>query len=333
VASESKKTVVIAIAANLTLALAKLGAGLLSGSKALLAEAAHSIADTTDQVFLLVSLRLGDRPADEEHPFGYGKERFFWAFLAAVVIFVSGGVFSIAQGVMGLLGGAEKEDSSGIIANFIVIGIGFLAEGTSWYRSYRQIRNEARENDTEFRKFVKESKDPTVKTVLLEDSAAIVGLTLAAIGVGMDGLTGQPYWDAGASIAIGLLLGYVGIGLGRYTKGLLLGEAANPGDREKLVEAIEAHDEVEDIEELLTMAVGPESLLVAVRLDLKDGIDADQIERLSSDLRKELPKVVPSVTNVFLDASPGHDDSTESDGKHQGVPSGTGTGSRPAEPR
>jgi cation diffusion facilitator family transporter len=291
----------------LTLAIAKLGAGLLSGSKALLAEAAHSVADTTDQVFLFVSLKLGDRPADEQHPFGYGKERFFWAFVAAVVIFVSGGLFSIVQGVAGILSGGEEQSGSSFLANYIVLGVGFLAEGTSWVRSYRQIKNEAKENDTSFRQFVKQSKDPTVKTVLLEDSAALIGLTLAAIGVGMDQLTGQPFWDAGASIAIGLLLAYVGIGLGRYTKGLLLGEAAEPEDREKLVEAIESHDEVEDVAELLTMAVGPESLLVAARVDLKDGVEAGQIERLSSTLRKELPEVVPSVTQVFLDASPGDD--------------------------
>ena len=154
---------------------------------------------------------------------------------------------------------------------------------------------------------MKASKDPTVKTVLLEDSAALIGLTLAALGVGLDQLTGQPYWDAGASIAIGLLLGYVGIGLGRYTKGLLLGESAAPEDREKLVKAIESHDEVEDLAQLLTMATGPESLLVAARVDLRDGVDAAQIERLSSTLREELPRVVPSVTQVFLDASPGHD--------------------------
>ena len=306
-ASDSKKTVLIAIVANLTLAVAKLGAGLLSGSKALLAEAAHSVADTTDQVFLLLSLKLGDRPPDEDHPFGYGKERFFWAFLAAVVIFTSGGIFSIVQGVVGLAGGAEKEDTSGILANFIVIGVGFLAEGTSWLRSLRQIKGEAHEQKVGFRQYVKESKDPTVKTVLLEDSAALVGLTFAAIGVGLDALTGQPFWDAGASVAIGLLLGYVGIGLGRYTKGLLLGEAAIPEDREKLVKAIESHEEVEDVAQLLTMAVGPRSLLVAARVDLKDGVEAHQIERLSSLLREELPDVVPSVTQVFLDASPGHD--------------------------
>jgi cation diffusion facilitator family transporter len=306
-ASESKKTVVIAVAANLTLALAKLGAGLLSGSKALLAEAAHSVADTTDQVFLLVSLKLGDRPPDEEHPFGYGKERFFWAFLAAVVIFVSGALFSIAQGVVGIVAGGEEQTGSTFLANYVVLAVGFVAEGISWLRSYRQIKGEAAKKETPFRRYVRESKDPTVKTVLLEDSAALLGLTLAAIGVGMDQLTGQPYWDAGASIAIGLVLGYVGIGLGRFTKGLLLGEAAIPEDREKLVEAIESHEEVEDVAQLLTMAVGPEALLVAARVDLKDGVDADQIERLSSSLRQELPDVVPSVAQVFLDASPGHD--------------------------
>jgi cation diffusion facilitator family transporter len=307
VASESKKTVLIAIAANLTLALAKLAAGLASGSKALLAEAAHSVADTFDQGFLLVSLRLGDRPPDDDHPFGYGKERFFWAFLAAVVIFVSGALFSIGQGVMGLVSGGEEQDASTFVANYLVLGVGFLAEGSSWLRSYRQIKREAAGSHLPFRKYVKESKDPTVKTVLLEDSAALIGLALAAIGVGMDQLTGQPYWDAGASVAIGLVLGYVAIGLGRYTKGLLLGEAAVPEEREKLVKAIESHEEVEDVAQLLTMAVGPQALLVAARVDLKDGVEADQIERLSSTLRDELPGIVPSVTQVFLDASPGHD--------------------------
>jgi cation diffusion facilitator family transporter len=306
VASESRKTVLVAVAANLFLALAKLTAGVLSGSKALLAEAAHSLADTVDQVFLLVSLHLGERPADEEHPFGYGKERFFWAFLAAVVIFLSGGIFSIAQGVFGLLGGAQKEDSSGIVANFVVIGMGFLVEGVSWMRALKQVRGDARENDMGWREFVRESKDPTVKTVLLEDSAALVGLTLAAAGVGMEALTGQPAWDAGASIAIGLLLGYVGIGLGRYTKGLLLGEAAREEDRDKLTKAILAHDEVEEIEKLMTMVMGPESLLVAARIDLRDDVDGARLEALSSELREELPRIVPSVTDVFLDASPGH---------------------------
>jgi len=233
VASESKKIVLIAVAANLTLALAKLAAGLFSGSKALLAEAAHSVADTTDQVFLLVSLKLGDRPADEEHPFGYGKERFFWAFLAAVVIFVSGALFSILQGVVGLITGGEKQTGSTFVANYVVLAAGFAAEGTSWFRSYRQIKGEAAKNDSSVRKFVKMSKDPTVKTVLMEDSAALVGLTFAAIGVGMDQVTGQPYLDAGASVAIGLLLGYVGIGLGRFSKGLLLGVAEAPEDGEK----------------------------------------------------------------------------------------------------
>ena len=305
-ASESKKTVLVAVAANLTLAIAKLAAGLFSGSKALLAEAAHSVADTTDQVFLLVSLKLGDRPPDAEHPFGYGKERFFWAFLAAVVIFISGGVFSVVQGVVGLVSGGEEQSGSTFVANYVVLGVGFLAEGTSWLRSFRQIKRQAADQDSSLRRFIKESKDPTVKTVLLEDSAALVGLTLAAIGVGMDQLTGQPYWDAGASVAIGLVLGYVGVGLGRYTKGLLLGEAAGPEEREKLTQAIQSREEVEDVAQLLTMSMGPESLVVAARVDLKDGVEAEEIERLSSSLREELPKIVPSVTQVFLDASPGH---------------------------
>src|SRR3954467_11416134 len=143
-ASESRKTVLIAAAANLVIAIAKFVAGAISGSAAILAEGAHSVADTANQLFLLVSLHKGKRPADEEHPFGYGKERFFWAFMAAMGIFVLGAGFSFLQGISGLISGT-KEDTTGYIAEYAVLVISAIAEGTSWIRAYRQTKNEAGE--------------------------------------------------------------------------------------------------------------------------------------------------------------------------------------------
>jgi cation diffusion facilitator family transporter len=302
-ASESKKTVLVAAAANFTLAVAKAIGGIIGGSAALLAEAAHSVADTTDQGFLLLSLRLGERPPDEDHPFGYGKQRFFWSFLAAVFIFVSGGLFSIGQGVVEMVGG---ESGGSFLVSYVVLVVAALAEGVSWLRALRQLRSEARESDVPLRRYVRESKDPTVKTVMLEDSGALVGVALATIGVGMHQLTGQSWWDGAASVAIGLLLCYIGVGLGRYTQGLLLGEAATEDDRRKLRRVIEKRDEVVDVKQLMTMVLGPGNLLVAVRLDLADGIPSERVEALATEIDREMREAVPSVKQVFLDPTPEH---------------------------
>src|SRR4030095_10414255 len=174
----------------------------------MLAEAAHSFADTMNQVFLLVSLSLGDREPDEDHPFGYGKERFFWALLAAVFIFVSGALFSLWQGVHGLLSGETVE--GGYLLTYAVLVFALVAEGTSWWRGAHQGRSEAGGAAPPAEKpsgvYVQQSKDPTVKTVLFEDSAAVAGLLLALVGVGLHQLTGMAFFDAGASILIGVLL-------------------------------------------------------------------------------------------------------------------------------
>jgi cation diffusion facilitator family transporter len=301
-ASESKKTVLAALFANLAIAAAKTVAGLLGGSAAMLAEAAHSFADTMNQVFLLVSLSLGDREPDEEHPFGYGKERFFWALLAAVFIFVSGALFSLWQGVHGLLSGGSVE--GGYLLTYAVLAFALAAEGTSWWRAVHQVRSEAATAGKPVRAYVQESNDPTVKTVLFEDSAAVTGVLLALVGVGLHQLTGMAFFDPGASILIGLLLAYVAYRLGRDTKGLLIGEAARPEEREALRRAILAHPEVDTVLQLMTMHIGPQSLLVAVRLDLRDGLSSQQVEAVSTRIEVELAEVVPEVTQVFLDPTP-----------------------------
>ena len=249
-----------------------------------------------------MSLSLGDREPDEDHPFGYGKERFFWALLAAVFIFVSGALFSLWQGVHGLLGGETVE--SGYLLTYAVLVFALVADGTSWWRAAHQVRSEAAAVGTPVRDYVRQSRDPTVKTVLLEDSAAVVGVVLALVGVGLHQLTGNAFFDAAASLLIGLLLAYIAYRLGRDTKGLLIGEAARPEQREALRRAILAHPEVDAVLQLLTMHLGPRSLLVAVRLDLRDGLSSQRVEAVSTQIEAELAEIVPEVTQVFLDPTP-----------------------------
>lgn len=298
-ASASKKTVLIAVAANATIATVKGVAGTLSGSSALLAEAAHSVADTTNQLLLFVSIGLGEREPDEEHPFGYGKERFFWTLLAAVLIFLAGAVFSIGEGVLRLLRPPTKEESFGIA--YATIAFAFVAEGISFVRAIRQTRREAREAGVPLLKHVRQSKDPTVKAVLTEDTTDLVGLLFALGGVGLAQATGRDAWDAGAAILVGWLLVVVAVQLGRDTKGLIIGEAAPQAERRRLRETIERHPEVVGVRDLKTMYVGPESLVVAARVDLNDGLEAGRVEELAAQIDRELRDAVPTVREVFLD--------------------------------
>jgi cation diffusion facilitator family transporter len=301
--SESRKTIFAALGANLAIAIAKLAAGLLGHSAAMLAEAAHSFADSMNQVFLLVSLSLGDRRPDEEHPFGYGKERFFWALLAAVFIFVSGAVFSLFEGVRTILGGSLGQETAFVIT-YAVLGFSLLAEGFSLWRAVVQVRGEARGAGKPVAEYLRQSNDPTVRTVLFEDSAAVTGVVLALIGITLHNLTGERFWEGAASIAIGILLVIVAYTLGSFTKHLLIGEGARPEQRERLREVIERHPEVEEVLELLTMYLGPTDMLVAVRLDLRDDLTAREVEELSNRIDRELREADPDVAQVFLDATP-----------------------------
>jgi cation diffusion facilitator family transporter len=298
----ARRTVLIALAANASIALAKLVAGLISASSAMLAESAHSVADTMNQVFLLASLKLGEREADAEHPFGYGKERFFWSFLAAVGIFVAGAGFSLYEGLQRIFGATSKEGSYGIA--YAVLAFAFVAEGTSLVRAWRQTRGEARARRQSYLGFVRASRDPTTKTVLLEDSAAVVGVLLAFAGVGLHQLTGDQVYDGLASVAIAVLLASIAVTLGRDTRRLLIGEAATPEERKAIVEILEGRPEIDRLLELLTMALAPDRLLVAARIDLADGLSTEEVERASTEIDHELRDRVPGVWQVFLDATP-----------------------------
>jgi cation diffusion facilitator family transporter len=298
-AGGEKKTVWYAVAANAAIAIAKAAAGMLTGSSALLAEAAHSIADTTNQGLLRVSLTLGERPPDEEHPFGYGKERFFWTLLASVVIFLAGAVFAIGDGTMRLISPPAKQESFLVV--YGTIAFAFVAEGISFWRAIGQTRDAQRTAGVPLTKFVRQSKDPTVKTVVSEDAAALVGLVIAAVGTALTQLTGRSQFDAAAAIAVGVLLVWVAIAVGRDTKGLLIGEASPRAERDRLRDVILRHSGVDDVRDLRTMYVGPDSLLVAARVDLADGLAADRIEALAAAIDADLREAVPAVDQVFLD--------------------------------
>src|SRR4051794_9457079 len=297
--SESHKTVYLALAANAGIAVAKFAGGAISGSTAMLAEGAHSVADTTNQVFLLASLNLAGREPDADHPFGYGKERFFWSFLAAVFIFVSGALFSIYEGVHRMLSG-EKPGKDVAVA-FVVLAVGLVLEGTSLARAANQTRAMAQRKRRPFRRHIRVSRDPTTKTVVFEDTAAVAGILLAAVGLGLSAVTGSSVWDGAASVCIGIVLAVVAFFLGRDTKNLLIGSAALPEERERLARVFDAHPGVDELLELLTMALGPQSLLVAARLDLSADLGSDEIEALASELDHQLREAVPEVGQVFLD--------------------------------
>ena len=302
-AGESRRTVLVALAANAVIAVAKLGGGLLSGSAGMLAEAAHSLADTTNQGFLLVSIHLGKREPTPARPFGFGQERYLWTFMAAIGMFLAGSIFAVGFGTYELIGG-QGETSEFIVA-YVVLAASFCAEGTSWTRAFRQTRREAREADKPLLRYVRESRDPNVKMVLFEDSVALVGVLIATAGIALNQATGLTFFDPTASILIGLLLISVAFWMARDAKHLLIGSAALPEERQALEEAIESYQEVVEVKELLTMVLGPSAVLVAARVDLRDDIDADRIERVSTQIEERLREVVPDVTEVFLDATPG----------------------------
>jgi cation diffusion facilitator family transporter len=299
-AAASRRTVLVALVANAAVAVVKLAAGVLSGSAAMLAEAAHSVADTTNQGFLLVSIGLSAREPTPEQPFGYGRLRFLWTFLAAVAMFLAGAVFAVGYGVYQLLSGGE---SGGHLVAYAALAVSLLAEGSSWVRAVRQTRREASEAKLPLLSYVRQSRDPSVKMVLFEDTAALVGIGLALTGIVLGSVTGSSIPDPAASIAVGLLLVVVASFMAHDTSDLLVGAAARPDERASLEAALRERREIKDVIEMLTMALGPNALLVAARVDWADALTDEDVERASEAIDQRLREVVPDVTEVFLDAT------------------------------
>ncbi|MFI2759118.1 cation diffusion facilitator family transporter [Streptomyces echinatus] len=290
----TKVTVLVALVANLVIAVAKAAGGVLAGSPALLSEAAHSVADSLNEVFLLAALRRSRRPADARHPFGYGKERFFWSLLAAVGIFVMGGCFSFFQGFEALRGGAE-EKFSGYVAGLIVLGVALVAEGVSLLRALHQVRRQGGG--------LAGLRDPALRTVVAEDGTAVLGVTLAMAGMALHMVTGQVVWEASASLAIGVLLVYVAYRLGRDARDQLIGAAADPELSGRIRALLQAQPEIDSVEALFTMQMGLDSTLVAARIDLMPGLDSERVEEVAVRIKRSLARTFPEADQVFLDVT------------------------------
>jgi cation diffusion facilitator family transporter len=291
-----RRSVLAALAANTAIAIAKAVAAVISGSSAMLAEALHSVADTGNQLLLLLGLQRSERPPDESHPFGHGKARFFWALIVAVLLFTVGGGFSIYQGVHGLVAGHELPDPT--IA-LIVIGLAICFEGYAWRTAYQQLQAERRGRS--IAGALRNSKDPEVLTVLAEDTAAISGLLVAALGIGLATLTGEAAFDAAASVVIGLLLLVVAFLLGRENAMLLIGEGIDPQIREAIEEAIREVDGVEGLLELLTMHLGPDEVLVTADVRFSDDLSTEEIAHTIDRVEAAVREVAPEAKRIYVE--------------------------------
>ncbi|MFG2642867.1 cation diffusion facilitator family transporter [Streptomyces sp. NPDC048370] len=299
---ESTFTVIVAAVANLGIAAAKAVAGVVSGSSAMLSEAAHSVADTVTEVMLLTALKRSEKPADEDHPLGYAGERYVWAMLAAVATFVGGAVFSIYDGIHTLVQGEEVGDP---LLSYIVLGVAFVLEGFSLRTAVRQVKGEAERMKAPFGRYLRRTPDTTVKAVVLEDSAALAGLLLAAGGLLGVELTGDSVWDGIASLLIGALLVYVAWVLGRSNAELLIGRPVPRRMREEIREELLSVPHIIDVLELTTLIQGPAEVMIAAKVDFRDVSSAEQVEWACEEAEEQLRERFPAVRRVYLDPTPG----------------------------
>ena len=293
-----------ALFANALITILKFVAAVITGSSGMMAESLHSFADTTNQVFLLLGLRFYKRPASEKHPFGYGKERFFWSFIAAIFIFGVGATYAIYEGIAKL---SHPHPPEHLEWAYWVLGISFVLEASSIALAIYQEVKEARHEGLTFFAYLRESKDPTAKTVIFEDSAALLGIVIAAAGIYLTehhaGPGGGAYWDGVASIAIGLVLAVVAFVLARTSRGLLLGEAANPKSVRAIVQAIESHPNVVKVVELLTMHLAPKQILINAHINVRDDLLTGDIVKTVEEVEELIKRAEPKVEMIFLETA------------------------------
>jgi cation diffusion facilitator family transporter len=286
---------------NLAIAITKAIAAVMTGSGALLAETAHSIADSLNQILLYVGLRRSAQPATERHPLGHGKEGYFWALVVALFLFFGGGVFSIYQAYERLAHPHEVEQAG---VGFLVLGLSTLFEMFSLSVAVRELRHAAREAGVPVRPFLSQLQDPALRTVLYEDSAAIAGLAAAIIGLGLTVITGDHRYDALASGVIGIVLIYVAYQLAWGARGLIVGQAPPERVRAALEATIANEPYIDKIVELVAVQIGTDQLLVMARVSVHDEIPAGEVERLMARLRDRLRTEHPEVTDSFIELAP-----------------------------
>ncbi len=312
------KAIIAALSANLAIAAAKFVAFLFTGSSSMLAESVHSVADSGNQVLLLIGGRRAARGRTREHPFGYGRERYFYAFVVAVVLFTIGAVFSIYEGYHKISHPAEVESP---VWAFAVLIFAIAAEGMSFRTAVREAAP-LRGSQSWFG-FIRRTKSPELPVVLLEDAGALLGLLFALFGVSMAVVTGDGVWDGIGTLMIGLLLGGIAVILATETKSLLIGESAGPEVEARIVEALTAGPEVSSVIHLRTLHLGPEELLVAAKIAVEHDETAAEVARGIDEAERRVRAAVPIARVIYLepdlyrtDPAPSSDSSPATNGTH-----------------
>lgn len=295
-AQGSKKVVYAALAGNSLIAITKFTAASFTGSSAMFSEAIHSSVDTGNQALLLYGMRRAERPADLRHPFGYSKEIYFWAFVVAILIFAVGAGVSLYEGIEKTL---HPHAVTNVHINYLVLGAAIIFEGFAWWIAFKEFKKGVGRRT--MLRALQRSKDPSIFTVLLEDTAAMLGLIVALIGVFLADVLEMPVLDGIASIAIGVILTLAAIILAYETKALLIGETAE----EEIVEGIRAKltgiEEITGINEVLTMHMGPADILANISVDFADGTSAERVENLITDLETRIKEAHPEIKRIFIE--------------------------------
>jgi cation diffusion facilitator family transporter len=293
----SKKVIFAALAGNALISVTKYMAAAFTGSSAMFSEAIHSTVDTGNQALLLYGLGRANQKADESHPFGYAQEVYFWAFMVAILIFSVGAGVALYEGVHKVRHPIPITDA---YINYLVLGAAMIFEGFAWLIAFREFNT--RRGRRSFLQAMQETKDPSVMTVLLEDTAAMIGLMVAFVGIFLGQVLGMPVLDGVASIVIGLILASAALLLAVETKSMLIGEAASP----KLVERIErilvAQSGISRVNEILTLHLGPADVLVTLSLDFSDALGSRDVEATITLIESQIRRVHPEVTRVFIEA-------------------------------
>jgi cation diffusion facilitator family transporter len=298
VAGESKTAVIAAIVGNLAIAVSKFAAAGFSGSAAMLSEAIHSLVDTGNDALMLYGIRRSAKPPDDQHPFGYGHELYFWTLVVGVLIFAVGGGMSIVSGVLHIV---NRKAAEADVWNYAVLGVAAVFEAISWYFGLRAFRKEQAGRGVI--ETIKVSKDPTTFSVLLEDSAALVGLALAFAGIYLSASLGMPWLDGASSIAIGVLLCAFALVMVYESKGLLVGEGVTRATAQGIRELIAVEPDVESVGKLATMYLGPDEVMLAVEVHFRPERSGDDRRRSITRMTRAIQDKYPRIRHVFLDAS------------------------------
>jgi cation diffusion facilitator family transporter len=291
----SKKVIYAALAGNLAIAVTKFIAAAFTGSSAMLSEGVHSLVDTGNGGLLLYGMRRAARPADVTHPLGHGRELYFWSFIVALLVFALGAGVSFYEGVVHIM---DPEPVANANVNYIVLGLSFLFEASSWMVAFKEFRKlKGRQG---WLKAVQTSKDPSVYTVLFEDSAALLGLIIAFVGILAAQLLDMPELDGAASIGIAVVLGATATFLARESKGLLMGETASPEVQRRVLALVQQDPAVQQANGVLTMHMGPTEIVAALSVEFEDHVMAPEIEACVQRIETRLNKEMPEITRLFV---------------------------------